>query len=177
MATMISSIMTDDPAREFEFFYEEYFNRVYNYARHRTGSRTRADEITSETFLRAMTSWSKFDLAKGDRGSWLFSIAFCAVADNYRSQKRRKWLTLGLAPEPAEPPPFKQDERQARLFEVLAKLDDRELEIVSLKFYGGMTNRVIAQVLGLGESNVAVILFRAVRRMREDFEAMENDHD
>ncbi len=177
MATAITGIMSETPASDFEFFYEEYFDRVYNYARHRTGSATRADEIAADTFHRALKAWSSFDLKKGDRRSWLFAIAFRATADHYRSQTRRRWLTLGLAPEPIELPPYQQDEKQQRLFEVLSQLSDQQREIVSLKFYAGMKNRAIAEILGLTESNVAVILYRSVRRMREDFSKMESDHE
>jgi len=177
MATVLTGIMSDTPTRDFEFFYEENFDRVYNYARHRTGSASRADEIAADTFHRALKAWESYDLKKGDRRSWLFAIAFRATADHYRSQTRRKWFSLGLAPEPTEPPPYKQDEKQKHLFEALATLTDQQREIVSLKFYACMKNRAIAQVLGITESNVAVILFRSVRRMREDFSKMESDHE
>lgn len=177
MATAITTIMGDSPSRDFEFFYQEHFDRVYNYARHRTGSASRADEITADTFHRALKSWEGFTLKKGGRRSWLFAIAFRATADHYRSQTRKKWMTLGLAPEPVEPQPVAPDEKQQRLFEVLAKLSDQQREIVSLKFYAGMKNRAIAEILDLTQSNVAVILFRSVRQMREDFSKMESGHE
>ena len=40
-----------------------------------------------------------------------------------------------------------------------------------------MTNRAIGELLGLTESNVAVILFRSIRKMRENFPGLENDHE
>jgi RNA polymerase sigma-70 factor (ECF subfamily) len=65
---------------------------------------------------------------------------------------------------------------QDRLAVVLQQLDEQPRQIVSLKFFGGLTNRAIAGLLGLTESNVAVILFRSVRRMRKDFSNAEADH-
>lgn len=164
---------------EFAAFYDEWFSRVYNYARHRTGSATRADEIVSETFTRVLKSWDRFDAGKGDRQTWLFSIAFRAVADHYRSEKRRAWFSLDGHKEKSEDPPdsaLESAQEQLRLLAALAGLSDQHREVVSLRFFGGMTNRAIAGLLGLSESNVAVILFRSVRLMRKDLSGVEADH-
>ena len=168
---MQTAVMPEtDSGREFSAFYREWFDRVYNYARNRTGSVTRADEIVSDTFNRVLDCWDSFDPFKGDRRTWLFSIAFRAVADHYRSETRRKWVTLGFASEPIEPPPargFEAAEEHRRLAAALQTLTPEHREIVSLKFYGGLTNRAIAKLMGLTEANVGVIVFRSVRRLRE----------
>lgn len=169
METAVADMLSTDAEREFSAFYREWFDRVYNYARNRTGSVTRADEIASDTFNRALDSWASFDSFKGDRRTWLFSIAFRAVADHYRAETRRKWMTLGFAAEPKEPPPtegMEAAEEHRALAAALQRLDAQHREIVSLKFYGGLTNRAIAKLLGLTEANVGVILFRSVRRLR-----------
>lgn len=170
METAVADMLNENAAREFSSFYREWFDRVYNYARNRTGSTTRADEIVSDTFNRVLDSWETFDPLKGDRRTWLFSIAFRAVADHYRSEARRKWMTLGFASEPKEPPPvqgLEAAEEHRLLAAALQELGSQPREIVSLKFYGGLTNRAIAKLLGLTEANVGVILFRSVRRLRE----------
>ncbi len=181
MALADAETMSETTGQDFGEFYEEWFARVYNYARHRTGSATRADEIVSDTFSRVFEAWKRFDPEKGDRRTWLFAIAFRAVADHYRSEKRRYWYSLGLLARPAERDPgpaeeLEQDERQRRLLAALDTLSAQHREIVALKFFAAMTNRDIARLVGLGESNVAVILFRSVRRMRLEFPAGEGDH-
>jgi RNA polymerase sigma-70 factor (ECF subfamily) len=170
--------MIENSAQGFADFYEEWFPRVYNYARHRTGSATRADEIVSETFSRAFKSWPSFDPGKGDRRTWLFSIAFRAVADHNRSEQRRGWFGLEslFKSEPREPGPerkLEQSQESDRISSALSGLSDEHREIVSLKFFGGMTNRAIARLLRLTESNVAVIIFRSVRLMRKSFPGVE----
>lgn len=174
---MISN-MTHNPTAEFAEFYEKWFDRVYNYARSRTGSAARADEIAADTFERAFRAWGKFDAERGDRQTWLFSIAFRSVADHYRSEKRGVWSSLELAPEPAadgDAPPQLAEQAQERkhLIAALASLEEQAREIVSLRFFSGMTNRAIGELLGLSESNVAVILFRSVRKMRKNFPGQE----
>lgn len=180
MAITALEPMAEDAQQEFSDFYREWFARVYNYARHRTGSATRADEIAADTFHRALDAWGGFDPLKGDRRTWLFAIAFRAVADHYRGETRRRWLSLGLAKEPQEPPPaagLEAQEEHRLLAEALQALEPAHREVVTLKFFGGLTNRVIARMTGLSESNVAVILFRSVRRLREKLPGGEKGHE
>ena len=58
----------------------------------------------------------------------------------------------------------------ARLGALLARLPGRERELVSLKYGAGLTNRSIARLTGLSESNVGTILYRVVRRLRAQWE-------
>jgi RNA polymerase sigma-70 factor (ECF subfamily) len=170
--------MSDKPTAEFAEFYSLWFDRVYNYARCRTGSETRADEIAADAFERAFRAWSKFDAKKGDRRTWLFSIAFRSVADHYRSEKRGFWSSLELTADPPDaargPSKAAEEADEKRLLTAaLNGLEEEAREIVSLRFFSGMTNRAIGDLLGLSESNVAVILFRSIRRMRRSLPALE----
>lgn len=170
--------MSDKPTVEFAEFYASWFDRVFNYARGRTGSATRADEIAADTFERAFRAWSKFDSRRGDRRTWLFTIAFRSVADHYRSEKPGVWTSLELTAEPpdAAKGPAKEAEaadEKRRLSDALKSLEDEAREVVSLRFFSGLTNRAIGDLLGLSESNVAVILFRSIRKLRKNFPALE----
>ncbi len=170
--------MSDKPTAEFTEFYASWFDRVYNYARGRTGSAVRADEIAADTFERAFRSWGKFDAKRGDRRTWLFTIAFRSVADHYRAEKPGVWTSLELTAEPPDAArgPAKEAEAadEKRLLTLaLDTLEDEAREVVSLRFFSGMTNRAIGELLGLSESNVAVILFRSIRKLRKNFSALE----
>lgn len=58
----------------------------------------------------------------------------------------------------------------ARLSTLLARLADRDRELVALKYGAGLTNRAIAGLTGLSESNVGVILHRALQFVRNEWE-------
>jgi RNA polymerase sigma-70 factor (ECF subfamily) len=170
--------MSDKPTAEFAEFYARWFDRVFNYARGRTGSATRADEIAADTFERAFRDWGRFDESRGDRRTWLFTIAFRSVADHYRSEKPGVWTSLELTAEPADGAKGPAKEAEAAdekrlLANALGALEDEAREVVSLRFFSGMTNRAIGETLGLSESNVAVILFRSIRKLRKIFPALE----
>lgn len=56
------------------------------------------------------------------------------------------------------------------LLRLLLQLEERERELVALKYGAGLTNRDIARLTGLSESNVGVILHRTVRSLRQEWE-------
>ena len=53
-----------------------------------------------------------------------------------------------------------------RVLKAMTRLSDKERELIALKFTMNMTNRAIAETTGLGESNVGVILFRAMKTLK-----------
>jgi RNA polymerase sigma-70 factor, ECF subfamily len=68
------------------------------------------------------------------------------------------------------PPPDHRvlgEERTDELLTALRTLPAREREVLAMKFAGGLTNRAIAQVIGLTENHVAVVVYRAVGRLRD----------
>lgn len=65
------------------------------------------------------------------------------------------------------------NETRAELLAAVARLSDRERDLIALKFAAGLTNRRIAELTGLSESNLGVILYRAVPRLRAEMSAKE----
>ena len=107
--------------------------------------------------------------------AWLFAIARNAVNDHFRSQKRRSWLPFDAFLErpdrsPKSDAPLLDEENRHELLEAVRRLDEREREIIALKFGAAMTNRAIAAQMGLGESHVAVILHRSVKKLQAALE-------
>lgn len=159
-----------DPAA-FAALYDHYFPRIYNYMRYRVWDAQVADDLTARVFERALADLAAYRPERAPFGAWLFGIARHAVSDHFRRQKRRRWLSLDLlhrVPSP-DPPP---DELAAhaetcdRLLDAVAALGDRERDLIALKFAAGLTNREIATLTQLSESNVGVILYRAIQRLR-----------
>jgi RNA polymerase sigma-70 factor (ECF subfamily) len=166
------------PAREsledetaFERAYESQFPRVYGYIRYRVGNGDTADDLTSQTFLKALDRLSTFDPLKADIGTWVLGIARNVVRDHLRAGRRWGWLPLDWlgdrpAPGPTPEQAAIQNEQQQRLLGALRALSERERDVLGLKFAGGLTNRVIAQLTGLRDSHVGVIVYRAVGKVR-----------
>jgi RNA polymerase sigma-70 factor (ECF subfamily) len=162
----------------FAAIYDHYFPRVYNYARYRVRDAQTAEDITSQVFERALNKIGSYRPEQGAFAHWLFAIARNAVADHYRSSRRWRWLPLDfLSDRPSHDLPPEEvsvrDETWARVLSAVAQLGQRERDLVALKFGARLMNREIAALTGLSESNVSVILYRTVKRLRGQLEKEE----
>jgi RNA polymerase sigma factor (sigma-70 family) len=152
--------------------YREYLPRILNYIRLRVNNEHVAQDLTGLVFERAVAK--QHTLRKKEAfGGWLFRIARNEVAGYYRRRRPTvplEWVEEQPAknPEPAEA--LMRREELGRLRAVLGTLSQREQEIIRLKFGGGLGNQEIAQVMRLRAGHVAVILFRALRKLRARLE-------
>jgi RNA polymerase sigma-70 factor (ECF subfamily) len=170
-ATLIARARTDLTA--FAAIYDHYFPRVYNYVRYRVSDAQTSDDLTAQIFERVMAHLGAYRSQRAPFAAWLFAIARNTLNDHLRAQKRRRWLSLdALRQHPGDDPPpdeiAMRNQTRAELLSAVARLSVREREIIALKFGAGLTNRMIAELSGLSESHVGVILFRAVRKLRDE---------
>lgn len=157
---------------DFAAVYDRYFTKVYNYARYRVRDPQAADDITGRIFEAALEGLESYDAARAPVQVWLFAIARNAVADWFRARNRRDEVFLEDIGEQAEKEPhiitvMEKKEEGHMLLQAVSALNARSREIIALKFSSGMTNRDIAQVTGFGESNIGIIIYRAVKRLQE----------
>jgi RNA polymerase sigma-70 factor (ECF subfamily) len=154
---------------DWEAVYREELPRVYNFHRYRVGDRATAEDLTSLTFEKAWRARGRYRRGRARVSTWLLSIARNVAIDHFRRQGRRPEVPLeeravrgGDTPE--EEALRRDDER--RLASLLADLPPRERELLALKYGAGATNRAIATLTGLSESNVGTILHRTVAALR-----------
>jgi RNA polymerase sigma-70 factor (ECF subfamily) len=161
---------------DFEELYRAELPRIYNYFRYRVGAGQLAEDLTSATFEKAWRHRQRYRSDLAAFSTWLFTIARRLAQDHYRKHKNEipleeisdiptNELTEAIA---------QQHANFARLSVLLARLADRERELVALKYGAGLTNRAIANLSGLTESNVGVILYRTIQTLRSQW---ENDHE
>jgi len=160
----------------FAAIFDHYFSRVYNYARYRLPDAQSADDLTAEIFERALKNIGSYRPEKAPFSAWLFAIARNAVNDHLRRQQRQPWLSLETvwnrgSHEPGPVDIVSEQELHDELLTAVAGLGRRERDLIGLKFAAGLTNRRIAQLTGLTESNVGIILFRTIRKLRAELEA------
>lgn len=149
--------------------YRAYLPRILNYMRMRVGDEALAQDLTATTFERAFAGIDS--LRSGEAfGGWIFTIARNVIAQHYRDH--REATSLDDAADMLDPAPSTEGRAMeaVELREILAglrTLSEREREIIRLKFVGELKNREIAPIMGLSESHVAVILYRALGKLRE----------
>jgi RNA polymerase sigma-70 factor (ECF subfamily) len=163
----------------FAGLYEEYLPRVYRYITYRITDIPTAEDLTSTVFEKALTKFKSYSPDKAGFSTWIFTIARNTLIDYYRASSKEKTVQLddpGVEVSPAVSPEDESDraEEIQMLNTCLAQLSQPEQEIISLKFGAEMTNRQIAKALALTESNVAVIIYRAVRKLRDNFRGRQD---
>jgi len=142
--------------------------RVLNYVRLRVGDEDLAQDLTAAVLERAVTRQHTLR-QPGAFGAWLFRIARTTVAGYYRSHRPTVSLDAAGAQPALDPSPAEavmHREELARLRAALAALPDRDQEVIRLKFAGGLGNQEIGQVLHLRPKHVAVVLYRALEKLR-----------
>jgi RNA polymerase sigma-70 factor (ECF subfamily) len=150
--------------------------RVYIFFRYRVGDDDLAEDLTSATFEKAWRGRARYRRDLAAFSTWLFTIARNVAIDHYR--QRRVELPLDdlreRADDAGDQSPDQLAERHdefARLGALLAQRPERERELLALKYGAALTNREIARITGLTESNVGTILHRAVSSLRAEWEA------
>ncbi|MBN1189589.1 MAG: sigma-70 family RNA polymerase sigma factor [Dehalococcoidales bacterium] len=175
----IAEKIGDSAAEVFSRFYAEYLPRVFRYVSYRITDNHLAEDITSVIFEKALTNFKSYRAEKASFSTWIFTIARNTLTDHYRKIQKRQTVPLE-DPVPDIPSGDSPEDELDRAEEIqilnrcIARLSPVEREIISLKFGAEMTNRQIARTMDLSESNVGIIVFRAVRKLRDNFREREN---
>jgi len=152
----------------FDELYRSSRDDLFAYVAGLLRDRSAAEDVTAAAFERAYRKQGSFDPRRGTRRAWLFGIARNAALDELR--RRNRLAELAAEPEDVEArSPEEGTElalRRAALREAMASLDSRERELVALKFFAGLSNAEIAQVIGGSESNAGTKLHRTMVKLR-----------
>jgi RNA polymerase sigma-70 factor (ECF subfamily) len=140
--------------------------RVYAYVAYRVGDGPDAEDLTSETFERALRYRKSYDSSKGEPIAWLIGIA-------RRCVEGRPPL-LEHASEQVEAPDHSDLEddalRRITLSHAVGRLEERDRELIALRYGADLTARQIAELQGARTNAVEVALHRALGRLRTELE-------
>jgi len=136
--------------------------RVYAYVAYRIGDGPDAEDVTSETFARAVRYRNSYDPGKGDPVDWLIGIARRCI-DDARSQRR-------VDPDPpdlAAPGDLEEDTlTRLAVWQAVGLLGERDRELLALRYGADLSAKQIARQLGMATNAVEVALHRALARLR-----------
>jgi RNA polymerase sigma-70 factor (ECF subfamily) len=154
--------------------YDRYVDVVYRYALLRVGDRNLAEDLTSETFLRALRNISSISYQGRDVGAWFVTIVRNLVLDHVKSSKYR--LEVSTA-EPAEPPSsvttsgpeahVLNNATSTELMRCIDTLGADQRECVILRFCQGLSVSETAEMMGRGEGAIKALQHRAIRRLAQ----------
>lgn len=160
----------DGDAEAFGSLYDHYVELVYRYVYYRVGAHSLAEDITSETFLRALRRIGTFTWQGRDFGAWLVTIARNLVADHFKSSRFRLEVTTGemLDANEVERSPEEsvlETLSNATLLEAVRRLNPQQQECVTLRFLQGLSVAETARIMQKNEGAIKTLQYRAVRTL------------
>jgi len=153
----------------FGLLYDRYVDLVHRYIYYRVGSQQLAEDLTSETFLRALRRISSYTWQGVDIGAWFVTIARNLVADHYKSGRYRLEVQVHEVSDdrtldgPEEEVLDALDHRV--LLEAVTRLGPEQQECIVLRFLQGLSVSETALVMGKNDGAVKALQYRAVRSL------------
>ncbi|MDT0402631.1 MULTISPECIES: ECF subfamily RNA polymerase sigma factor, BldN family [Streptomyces] len=157
-------------AEAFGRLYDQYSDTVYRFIYYRVGGKATAEDLTSETFLRALRRIGTFTWQGRDFGAWLVTIARNLVADHFKSSRFRLEVTTGEMLDANEVERSPEDSvleslSNAALLDAVRRLNPQQQECVTLRFLQGLSVAETARVMGKNEGAIKTLQYRAVRTL------------
>jgi RNA polymerase sigma-70 factor (ECF subfamily) len=166
----------------FARLYDEYYPRIFGYVLRRSANLEAAQDITSETFLKALGKLWQFRWRNVSFSSWLYKIASNEINQYFRKAEYKKSISLEelqeqgfelLSPHDPESELIEAQEKlqqhedfleiQAKIVQLPAKYQ----EVIALRFFEKKQIKEIAEILGKREGTIKSLLHRAVEKLRE----------
>jgi RNA polymerase sigma-70 factor, ECF subfamily len=156
---------------DFARVYDEHVWLIYGFLAYRVGDRHAAEDLTQATFERALRAWGRFDARRSSERTWLLTIARNLLIDQHRRDHHRRTEEIDELRAPTVPGPEEQLESAPELAGALATLNDREREVLALRYGADLTGPEIADMLELTLANVQQIASRSLRKLRDTLQA------
>ncbi|SDN50643.1 RNA polymerase sigma-70 factor, ECF subfamily [Nocardioides szechwanensis] len=154
----------------FGLLYDHYQSSVYRFLYYRTRSATLAEDLTSETFFRALRSMTNFRWQGKDFGAWLMTIARNLATDHFKAGRTRLEMTtedMGAHDDSTEGPELTvlAGLTNEILLKALTQLPDEQRDCLVMRFLQGMSIAETAAVLGRSDGAVKQLQLRGVRNL------------
>lgn len=152
----------------FEQFYNACLPQIYRFVYFYVQDRLTAEDLASETFVKAWRHWPPESARDGLPKAWVFRIARNTVNDYYRALKRKPSVSLEWEEEESADPQADPAGNHDRLDLAIAlsALSEPEREVISLRL-AGLTNREIAALVERSEGAVEMTCYRALHRLQK----------
>ncbi|GIF64936.1 hypothetical protein Ais01nite_29710 [Asanoa ishikariensis] len=161
-------------AEAFGLIYDRYVDTVFRFVYFRVGNRQLAEDLTSDTFLRALKRIGSFTWQGRDLGAWLVTIARNLVADHFKSGRYRLEVTTGdvldadredRGPEGSPEAAVVDHITNVALLTAVKQLNPEQQECIVLRFLQGFSVAETAQSMGKNEGAIKALQYRAVRAL------------
>jgi len=158
----------------FGLIYDRYVDTVFRFIYFRVGNRQLAEDLTADTFLRALKRIGSVTWQGRDLGAWLVTIARNLVADHFKSGRYRLEVTTGdvldadredRGPEGSPESAVVDHITNVTLLSAVKQLNPEQQECIVLRFLQGFSVAETAQAMSKNEGAIKALQYRAVRAL------------
>lgn len=158
--------------KDFSKIYETHYPKVLAFVTKRVTNVTTAEDLTSEVFEKVLLSISDFQWQGITVSAWIFKIARNHIIDFYRKNEKHKGekslediVNFVESNVPGVDVEAEADEEEIELYNAMRDLDEDEQYLVYYKFFEELSNKEIADLLNMSETNVGTKLHRARKKL------------
>jgi len=168
--TALVTLAQQGDAEAFGEVYDAYVDSIYRYLYYRVGSHAVAEDLTSETFLRALRRIDSFTWQGKDIGAWFVTIARNLVTDHAKSSRFKLEVSTADMLDADHADDGIEEEvigrlQNAVLLEAVRQLKAEQQECIVLRFLQGLTVAETSKAMGRSEGAVKQLQLRAVRAL------------
>jgi RNA polymerase sigma-70 factor (ECF subfamily) len=155
----------------FGCLYDVYADRIYRHIYYRISNIEDARDLTQEVFMKAWQALPRYRRTKTPFLGWLFTISHNRVIDYYRTKKDCAYLNnnaILIEDRERSPERLAEDQfTQQEIRRVIIQLPKDQQQVILMSFIEGFAYKEIAAALNKTEGNIRVIMYRALKKMRE----------
>jgi len=153
----------------FTELYSSYIDKIYRFTYYRTFHKETAEDLTSQTFFKALENIGGFSLSKGTFSAWLYSIARNSIIDHYRSQRNEQNINdiwdLPTTDNLEESTHIRQ--QLAKIKIAMKQLSSSQRELIILRLWDQLSHKEIAELSGQSEAASKMAFSRALAQLRQ----------
>lgn len=156
--------------RQFEHFYDDYFERIYRFVFYRVGgNREQARDLTQDIFLKAFEAFERYDPAQS-RSAWIYTIARNHLIHVYAKTRPGVTLeeiegTIAASYDPKQRYILHQEERA--LYEALTALPPEDARLIQMKYLEGWSFEDLSEAFEKSSGALRVQAGRALKKLKD----------
>ena len=156
--------------QRFAELYDLYADRIFRFIFHKTMQRELAEDLTSDTFLRALEKIGQFNSDKGQFSTWIYTIARNLITDHWRAHREHRDIddVWDLSSMDDVMDGANKKLIGEKLHDAMRELSTREREILMMRYWQDLKFSEIALLTGRSEGAVKMMTARAIKKLRAD---------
>lgn len=159
---------------DFGLLYEKYIKKIYDFIYYKTTHKETAEDLTSQTFFKALEKINTFNAGHGAFAAWLYQIARHNIIDYYRAKKNDANIedVWDLAGDEDLDRDLDNKEKLKQIKKYIVKLNAGQREIIIMRVWQEMSYREISEITGKSEDVCRMSFSRAIKKLKQEMPLM-----